>query len=112
MMAVHMDGIGMVIEKISGEVLYFAPIGGFDPRILPGQFVIVHSQSGEIPGVVVQLAPNLLSEPFTGKPVPLDQLVIDTGLDSETVQEKIRVGDIVSYATLPQDLPVDCNCRA
>lgn len=108
MMAVHMDGIGMVIEKISGEVLYFAPIGGFDPRILPGQFVIVHSQSGEIPGVVVQLAPNLLSEPFTGKPVPLDQLVIDTGLDSETVQEKIRVGDIVSYATLPQDLPVDC----
>jgi putative aminopeptidase FrvX len=27
MLAVHMDGIGMVIAKISGELLYFAPIG-------------------------------------------------------------------------------------
>ncbi len=108
MMAVHMDGIGMTVIKISGEILYFAPIGGFDPRILPGQRVAVHAGEGDIPGIIVQLAPHLLSEPFDGKPVPLDQLVIDTGLDSETVSRKIRVGDIISYATVPQDLPTDC----
>lgn len=108
MLAVHMDGIGMVIAKISGELLYFAPIGGFDPRILPGQFVNIHSQKGDFPGIIVQLAPNLLSESYEGKPVPLDQLVIDTGLEEKMVKETFRVGDIISYANLPQELPTDC----
>ncbi len=108
MMAVHMDAIGMTVAEIRGEMLYFAPIGGFDPRILPGQAVTVHAAGEDLPGIIVQLAPHLLSESFHGKPVPLDQLVIDTGLDSETVSEKIRVGDIISYANLPQDLPSDC----
>ena len=108
MMAVHMDGIGMVIERIEKDVLYFAPIGGFDPRILPGQEVIIHSRSGDIRGIIVQLAPHLLSEPFTGKPVPLNQLVIDTGLNAEELKETVQAGDTVSYANLPFEMPSDC----
>ena len=108
MMAVHMDGIGMMIERIAGDVMYFAPIGGFDPRILPGQRVTIHTEDGEIPGVIVQLAPHLMADPFDGKPVPLDQLVIDTGMTADEVSQKIQPGDTVSYANLPVDIPTDC----
>lgn len=103
-LAVHMDGIGMVVERISGEMLYFAPVGGFDPRILPGQEVIVHSNSGPIPGVIVQLASHLTSKPFINQPVPLADLVIDTGLGVEGVRAKIQIGDAVSYANEPVEM--------
>lgn len=106
-LAVHMDGIGMVVERISGEMLYFAPIGGFDPRILPGQEVLIHSEGGPIPGVIVQLAPHLTSKPFDGQPVPLKDLVIDTGLGVGGVRERIHPGDVVSYANLPVEMGKD-----
>lgn len=106
-LAVHMDGIGMVVERISGEMLYFAPIGGFDPRILPGQEVIVHSAGGPIPGVIAQLASHLTSKPFIDRPVPLSDLVIDTGLGAAGVREKIQPGDVVSYANLPVEMGKD-----
>lgn len=107
-LAAHMDGIGMVVERIHGEMLYFAPIGGFDPRILPNQQVWIHTRTEAIPGVIVQLAPHLLSKPYTDKPVPLQELVIDTGLEAEELKTRVQVGDIVSYANLPIDLPGDC----
>lgn len=108
MMAVHMDGIGMVVERLAGDVLYFAQIGGFDPRILPGQQVLIHTETGEVPGVIAQLAPHLLSKPFDGKPVPLDQLVIDTGMTADELKEAVHPGDIISYANLPFELPGGC----
>lgn len=107
-LAVHMDGIGLVIERIVGEQLYFAGIGGFDPRILPGQEVIIHAESGPVPGVIVQLAPHLLSEPYTDEPVPMKDLVIDTGLGVNGVRERIRPGDVVSYGNLPFTMGSDC----
>jgi putative aminopeptidase FrvX len=107
-LAAHMDGIGMVIDRFRGEMLHFAPIGGFDPRILPGQQVLIHSGKETIPGVIVQLAPHLLSNPYKDKPVPLHELVIDTGLEEEELRQRVQVGDIVSYANLPVELPTDC----
>lgn len=106
-LATHMDGIGMVVERISGEMIYFAPIGGFDPRILPGQEVLIHSESGPVPGVIVQLAPHLLSQPYLDKAVPLADLVIDTGLGVDGVRAQIQVGDIISYANLPVEMGKD-----
>ncbi len=107
-MAAHMDGIGMIVERFSGEMLYFAPVGGFDPRILPGQQVTIHGANGDLPGIIVQLAPHLLSKPYDDKPLPLDELVIDTGLDEEALRAAVRVGDTISYATVPTDMPTDC----
>ena len=46
--ATHIDGIGMIVSGIIGEFLRFAPAGGFDPRILPGQFVDIHTKTGSI----------------------------------------------------------------
>lgn len=106
--AVHMDGIGMIVHSIKGEFLTFAPVGGFDPRILPGQFVTVHAKGGDIPGLIVQPAANLTKSHDGSKPVPMDELLIDLGLDTESVREKVSVGDTISYANAPVDIPDDC----
>lgn len=108
LIAVHMDGIGMIVHQIRGQFVSFAPIGGFDPRILPGQFVTIHTQEGDIPGLIAAPADTQTKAHDPKKPVPMNELLIDTGLDAETVRSKIQVGDTISYANLPAELPDEC----
>ena len=37
----------------------------------------------------------------------MEYLVVDTGLQADEVREQVRVGDLISFATLPLDLPDD-----
>lgn len=108
LIAVHMDGIGMVVHKIVKEFIYFAEIGGIDPRILPGQFVTIHAKDGDIRGLIAQPGDNVLSKSFAKKPIPMEELVIDTGFDEKEVAKRIRVGDIISFANPPVEMPDDC----
>ncbi len=108
LLATHMDGIGMIIQRIADEMLYFAPVGGFDPRILPGQFVTIHTKRGDIPGLIVQPPSFLLSHSESKEPVPMDELAIDTGFTAKEVKEMVQIGDTVSYATIPTDMETDC----
>ena len=47
MIAVHMDAIGLMVTAIEDGFLRFTQVGGVDPRILPGQPVIVHATNSE-----------------------------------------------------------------
>ena len=102
--ATHMDGIGMMVSGIIGEFIRFAPIGGFDPRILPGQFVDIHTRSGPIRGLIVMPGNNLTKEPYGADPIPMDELFIDTGYTAEELKTRVRLGDIISYANLPVEM--------
>ena len=106
LIATHMDAIGLITTRITDGFLNVAQVGGVDPRILPGQPVIVHGTE-EIPGVIVQPPDFLLPENLAGKPVPLSQLLVDTGLTPEEASQKVHIGDIISFATLPIELNGD-----
>ncbi|MBI9049392.1 MAG: M20/M25/M40 family metallo-hydrolase [Anaerolineaceae bacterium] len=106
MIATHMDAIGLIITQIVEGFLKITQVGGIDPRILPGQPVTVYGKE-EIPGIIVQPPDFLLPENLAKKPVPLEHLLIDTGLLPEEVNQLVRVGDIVSFATTPMDLDGD-----
>jgi len=60
-----------------------------------------------LPGVIGQPPDKLLPPSLKGKPVGMEHLVVDTGLDAEEVRGLVRVGDLISFATLPLDLPDD-----
>src|SRR5512147_311602 len=81
LLAAHMDAIGLIVTGISeGGLLRFYRIGGVDPRILPGMPVIVYGKR-ELPGIIVQPPDSLLPASVRGKPVKMEYLLIDTGLE-------------------------------
>jgi endoglucanase len=107
LLATHMDAIGLMVTGISaGGLLRFTEIGGVDPRILPGMPVIVYGRR-ELPAIIVQPPDSLLPASIKGKPVKMEYLLVDTGLEEEEVRAQVRVGDLVAFATQPTDLAGD-----
>lgn len=107
LLAAHMDAIGLMVTGISeGGFLRFYRVGGVDPRILPGTPVVVHGKR-PLPGVIAQPADHLLPNSLHGKPVKMEYLFVDTGLEEEDVRELVRVGDLISFDTQPTDLTGD-----
>ena len=110
MVATHMDAIGMMVTSVKDGFLYLTNIGGVDARVLPGTLVTVHATGNgaqSLPGVVAQPSNKLLPPSIGDGPVPLDQLVVDTGLLPKDVAKLVNVGDLVSYATEPTELAGD-----
>ena len=57
MLAGHCDEIGFMVKYIDENgFLFFAPIGGVDSHLVPGQRVNVHTADGPILGVVGKVA--------------------------------------------------------
>ena len=99
--AVHMDAVGMIVTELVDEFIRFASIGGLDPRILPGQFVNIHTKQGPIKGLIVMPTGTLTKENYGSNPIPLKDLLIDTGYESAELQKIVRPGDIITYANGP-----------
>jgi len=108
MIATHMDAIGMLVTSIKEGFLHLTNIGGVDARVLPGTQVTVHAtgsnRSEDLPGVVVQPPAKQLPSSGGDSPVPLDQLLVDVGLLPGQVAQRVRLGDLVSYANQPVEL--------
>lgn len=101
MVEAHIDEIGMMVTKICDDgFIKFTNIGGIDTRILPGNEVTVHGKE-EFFGVVGAIAPHLLSVEDLNKPIPKDKLFIDVGLDFDEANEKISVGDLITFKSEP-----------
>jgi putative aminopeptidase FrvX len=99
----HIDEIGLVIRHIDEKgILWFAPIGGWDPQILVGQRVAVQGPHGPVPGVVGRKPLHLLDAEARKKVVELKSLHIDIGAaDRDEAAEMVRVGDPVVIASEP-----------
>lgn len=107
LLAAHMDAIGLMVTGIVDGWLRFTEIGGVDPRILPGQAVVVHGRR-DLPGIVVQPAAHLLP-PDIGprQSVDMKYLLVDTGLLPDEVAQVVRIGDLISFAQPPLELSGD-----
>jgi putative aminopeptidase FrvX len=102
----HIDEIGLVVRHIDEKgILWFAPIGGWDPQILVGQRVEVRGSAGPVPGVVGRKPLHLLDAEARKKVVEMKSLHIDIGAaDREEAAELVRVGDPVVIAGEPLEL--------
>ncbi len=103
MVATHMDAIGLIVTRLEGEWLGITGVGGVDPRVLPGTPVTIYGRE-PIPGIIVQPPAKLLPASLGDGPVPMDKLLIDTGLTARELAQKVNIGDVVSYATEPVEL--------
>lgn len=91
----HIDEIGMLVTEIKDGFLSVAPVGGIDPRMLPGMRVNIYGKTA-LKGVFCSTPPHLLKD---GSETPsFDNLYIDTGLGKEA-ESLISVGDRVTFAS-------------
>lgn len=106
LLAAHMDEIGLMVTGFSDGFLRITEIGGIDPRILPGQAVTIHGQK-EIAGVIVRPPMALLPTSVQLDSLPVQYLLVDTGLDAAQVSRSIKIGDRISFAQLPIEFSDD-----
>ena len=93
----HMDEIGFIVKWIDDKgYLRFAPLGGWDPRILPSHRVEIQTRSGEKRlGVIGSTPPHILKEEARKQAIVLEDLFIDVGASSrqEAVKMGLQIGD-------------------
>ena len=96
MVAAHMDEISFVVTHIDEEgFIRFHTLGGFDPKTLTSQRVIVHGKKDVI-GVMGSKPIHLMTAEERGKPVPIQEYYIDTGLTTKEVNEIVSIGDPIT----------------
>jgi putative aminopeptidase FrvX len=96
MLAAHMDEIGLMVTHVEerGFVRVIA-LGGWDPRTLVGQRVLVRGRE-DLEGIVGTTPVHLLDPEERGKAPKLEDLGVDLGLPGERVRELVRPGDTVT----------------
>lgn len=109
MLAGHCDEIGFMVQFVDDlGFIYFGAIGGVDPHLAPGQRVSIHTQKGEIPGVIGKKAIHLIEPKDRDKVINLKKQFIDIGCSSrEEVEEIVHIGDPVTFAVGVQRLQND-----
>ena len=80
MVSAHMDEVGFMVKSITADgYVRFLPIGGWSPRVLLGQRVLVRTRKGDFPGVIGSKAPHELTEEEKKQLPNIDRMFIDLG---------------------------------
>lgn len=96
MTAAHMDEIGFVVRHIDKDgFIRFTPLGGFDPKTLTAQRVIVHGKKDVI-GVFGVKPKHMLTPAEMKKAPELDDYYIDLGMSGDKVREIVSIGDSIT----------------
>lgn len=96
MLAAHMDEISFIVTHIDDEgFIRFHPLGGFDPKTLTAQRVIIHGKE-DIIGVM-GCKPIHVMKPAERKVMPaITDFFIDTGLPATKVKRLIEKGNPIT----------------
>ncbi len=112
MIAAHMDEIAFIITHIDEHgFLRFIPLGGFDPKTLTAQRVIVHGKKDVI-GVMGSKPIHMMSAAEREKVVPISDYFIDLGLSKKEVDKIVSVGNVVTRERELIEMGNCVNCKS
>jgi len=96
MVAAHMDEIAFITTYIDDDgFIRFQPLGGFDPKTLTAQRVIIHGKE-DIIGVMASKPIHIMKPEERSKMPEVTDFFIDTGLPADKVKELIAPGDTIT----------------
>lgn len=96
MIGAHMDEIGFIVTHIDDNgFIRFHTLGGFDPKTLTAQRVLIHGKK-DIMGVMASKPIHVMSADERNKVAKLSDYFIDTGLPASEVKELISIGDAIT----------------
>lgn len=96
MVAAHMDEISFIVNYIDDNgFLRFLPLGGFDPKTLSSQRVIVHGKKDLI-GVMGTKPIHIMKPEERKKNVEISDFFIDLGMTKKEVEKYVEIGNFVT----------------
>ena len=96
MIGAHMDEIGFMVTHIDDKgFIRFHTLGGFDPKTLTAQRVIIHGKK-DIIGVMASKPIHVMTTEERTKVAKITDYFIDTGLSAEEVKELVTIGDPIT----------------
>jgi tetrahedral aminopeptidase len=96
MIGAHMDEIGFIVTHIDDKgFIRFHTLGGFDPKTLTAQRVIIHGKEDVI-GVMAAKPIHVMTSDERNKVAKTTDYFIDTGLSKEELDELIKIGDPIT----------------
>ena len=96
MCAAHMDEIGFIVRHIDDNgFIRILPLGGFDPKTLTAQRVIVHGTK-DLPGCMGVKPIHVMSPEERTKMPAVTDYVVDVGLPKEEVEKYVSLGDSIT----------------
>jgi endoglucanase len=99
MLAGHCDQIGLMVNYIDDNgFIFFLPIGGIDPTVVPGSRVVVHTKHGPIEGVIGRKPIHVLKQEERGAKIELREMWVDIGSKGRKETEQVvGVGDPITF---------------
>lgn len=96
MVAAHMDEISFIVTHIDDNgFIRFHTLGGFDPKTLTAQRVIVHGKEDLI-GVMGSKPIHIMKPEERKKVIPTTDYYIDLGMKKEAVAQLVEVGNPIT----------------
>lgn len=112
MIAAHMDEIGFMVKYINPNgFIKFHTLGGFDPKTLTAQRVIVHGKKDLI-GVMGSKPIHIMTPEERNKVVQIQDFFIDLGLPYEEVIKYVQVGDVITRDRQLIEMGNCVNCKS
>lgn len=112
MVAAHMDEIGFIVKHIDENgFLRFHTLGGFDPKTLTAQRVLVHGKKDLI-GVMGSKPIHIMTAEERSKVVQTSDYFIDLGLPREEVIKYVTVGDPITRERHLIEMGNCVNCKS
>jgi endoglucanase len=95
--AAHMDEIGLMVRHVTDEgFLQLDALGGWDARVLKAQRVTVHTEAGDLKGLIGSPPPHTMDEADLEGAEDVADVHVDLGLPADEVAERVAVGDLVT----------------
>lgn len=112
MVAAHMDEIGFMVNHIDDKgFLRFIPLGGFDPKTLTAQRVVVHGKKDVI-GVMGSKPIHVMTADERNKVPQITDYFIDLGMPKKEVEKIVRIGDTVTRERELIEMGTCVNCKS
>ncbi|SEJ75802.1 endoglucanase [Cyclobacterium xiamenense] len=112
MVAAHMDEIGFIVTHIDENgFLRFHPLGGFDPKTLTAQRVLIHGKKDLI-GVMGSKPIHVMTSEEKTKLPKLTDYFIDLGMDKAEVEKWVQVGDPITRERELVEMGNCVNCKS
>lgn len=112
MIGAHMDEIGFIVNHIDDKgFVRFHPLGGFDPKTLTSQRVIIHGKE-DVMGVMGSKPIHVMSPEERTKGAKITDYFIDLGMNKEEVEKIVTIGDPITRYSELKELGNCVNCKS
>lgn len=112
MVGAHMDEIGFIVTHIDDQgFVRFHTLGGFDPKTLTAQRVIIHGKEDLI-GVMGSKPIHVMTQEEKNKNPKTTDYFIDLGRSKKEVEKYISVGDPITRKSELIEMGDCVNCKS